>query len=167
MVRKSQKNPFVLPAPDLAHVLRLAQPEWEELRGKKMFLTGGTGFFGKWLLGAMDRANAELGLGLQVTVLSRDPAAFLRQYGEALHFPGLHFKEGHVADFSLPEDRYDYILHAASDTTAFTTEAEEAERSRAIVAGTRRMLDLAQKSGARRFLNISSGAVYGAFAAQL
>ena len=166
-MRKSQKNPFALPAPDLAHVLRLAQAEVGELRGQRLFITGGTGFFGKWLLGALVHADAELGLGLRLTVLSRDPAAFLRRHPEAAQAPGLHFERGDVADFPAGDHRCDYILHAASDTTVFTNEAEERERSRAIVAGTRQMLELAQKSGARRLLYVSSGAVYGAFAGRL
>jgi nucleoside-diphosphate-sugar epimerase len=58
--------------------------------------------------------------------------------------------------------RYDYVLHAAADTTAFTNDAQEAERTRTIIAGTERMLELAERSGARRMLFVSSGAIYGA-----
>jgi len=158
---------FHLPAGDLDHILRHAPAELEELRGRKLFVTGGTGFFGKWLLAALCRADAELGLGLRVTVLSRDPASFLRRFPATADVPALRFEQGHVADFSLPDEPYDYVLHAASDTTDITTEAREEERARAIVGGTRRVLDLARTSGARRLLHVSSGAVYGAHAAQL
>jgi nucleoside-diphosphate-sugar epimerase len=96
-------------------------------------------------------------------VLSRDPAAFVRKYPQAGERNAFGFVSGHVADFSSEDLRFDFILHAAADTTAFTTEAGERERSRTIVEGMRRMLDLAQKSGAQRILNVSSGAVYGAF----
>jgi nucleoside-diphosphate-sugar epimerase len=163
---KSQNNLFALPARDLAHILRDAATELEELRGKSLFLTGGTGFFGKWLLAALCHADAELGLGLRLTVLSRDPASFMRRHPEAAAAPSLRFEQGHVADFPLADPRHDYIIHAAADTTAFTTDAEERDRSRAIVEGTGHVLDLARKCGARRLLNISSGAVYGAFAAR-
>jgi nucleoside-diphosphate-sugar epimerase len=163
-VRKSQNHLFSLPAPDLAHILRDAATELEELRGKSVFLTGGTGFFGKWLVGALCHADAELSLGLRLTVLSRDPASFLRRHPEVANAPALRFEQGHVADFPLADHRHDYILHAAADTVA--TEAEEKERSRAIVAGTSHMLELARKSGARRLLYASSGAVYGALVGQ-
>ncbi len=163
---KSQNHLFALPADDLAHILRHAAAELEALRGKSLFLTGGTGFFGKWLLAGLCQADAELGLRLRLTVLSRDPTSFLRRHPEAADAPALRFEQGHVADFPLADHRHDYILHAAADTTAFTTDAEESERSRVIVAGTRRVLDLARKSGARRLLLVSSGAVYGIFAGQ-
>jgi dTDP-glucose 4,6-dehydratase len=163
---KSQNNPFALPGPDLAHMLRHAGAELRDLRGAHLFITGGTGFFGKWLLGALCHAHAELNLGLHLTVLSRDPAAFQKQYPLIEKIPGLNFIAGDVAQVSLSQPRFDYVLHAATDTTAFTDEAQERERSRAIVAGTRRILELTKFSGARRLLNISSGAVYGSYAAQ-
>ena len=164
-MRKSQ-NLFALPGDDLAHVLRLAAADLEALRGKSLFITGGTGFFGKWLLGALVHADAELALGLKLTVLSRDPAAFARQYPQVDEVSALTFLRGHVASFSPDPRSFDFVLHAATDTTVFTSEAEERERSRAIVEGTRCMLDLARKCGAQRLLNISSGAVYGNFTSQ-
>jgi len=161
MARKPQNNLFSLPARDLVHVLRDAATELEDLRGKSVFLTGGTGFFGKWLLAGLCQADAELGLGLRLTVLSRDPTSFLRRHPEAAGVSALRFEQGHVADFPLADHCHDYIIHAAADTTAFTTEAEERERSLAIVEGTRHVLDLARRSGTSRLLHVSSGAVYG------
>jgi dTDP-glucose 4,6-dehydratase len=166
MARKSQNNLFALSDRDLVHIIRDAAAELEGLRGKSLFLTGGTGFFGKWLLAGLCRADMELGLGLRMTALSRDPAPFLQRHPEVASVSALNFVRGHVADFPLAAHRPDYILHAAADTTAFTTEAEERERSRAIVEGARHALDLARNCGAR-LLNVSSGAVYGAAAARL
>lgn len=162
---KSQKNPFALPADDLARILRQASGNFDLLRGKSLFLTGGTGFFGKWLLGALIHANAELGLGLKLTVLSRNPTGFRQKYPELDNSSIVRFMPGHVADFALPADHFDYVIHAAADTVIVSSEAEERERSRAIVQGTRHMLELARKNGAR-FLNVSSGAVYGSLAGQ-
>lgn len=160
---KSQNHLFALPAQDLDHILQDAAKDLEELRGKRILLTGGTGFFGKWLLAGLCHADAKLRLGLRITVLSRDPAAFLRQFPQVGHIPSLSFAQGHVAELPTGDQRFDYILHAAADTTAFTAEADERERTRAIVDGTRRMIELTKKSGAQRLLNISSGAVYGIF----
>jgi nucleoside-diphosphate-sugar epimerase len=162
VARKSQKSPFALPPPDLAHVLERAGDDWGDLRGKRLLVTGGTGFFGKWLLGSLLAADAERELGLRVTVLSRDPAPFLRQFPEAA---ALQFVPGHVADFSPPPERFDYIVHAATVTSSVETPAQEEERTRAMIAGTRRVLDLARRDDAR-LLYVSSGAVYGSFTAR-
>lgn len=164
---KSQNHLFGLPDHDLAHILREAAADFEQLRGTTVFLTGGTGFFGKWLLAGLCHAEAELGLGLRLTVLSRDPAALQRKFPALEESRMLTFLRGDVASFAPNETQFDYVLHAAADTTAVTTDADERERTRTIVGGTERMLDIARQSGARRMLNVSSGAVYGVFASQL
>ena len=165
-MRQSQKPLFALPGRDLAHILVHGAGDLESLRGQRLFIAGGTGFFGKWLVGALCHADRELDLGLSLTVLSRDPSAFLQLYPEAAVVSALRFEQGQVADYAR-EGQYDFLLHAATDTTAFTTEAEEQERSRAIISGTEGMVELSRKAGVRRFLNISSGAVYGTFAGKL
>jgi nucleoside-diphosphate-sugar epimerase len=166
MARKSQNILFDLPAHDLDPILRQAVEDLETLRGKNLFLTGGTGFFGKWLLAGLHHGNVELGLGLNVTVLSRDPAVFLRQHPETAAASEFKFVQGNVADFSLADHRPDYIIHAATDTTASPTETEEERRMRSIVEGTRHVLELARKSEGARLLHTSSGAVYGAYVSQ-
>jgi nucleoside-diphosphate-sugar epimerase len=164
---QSQKFPYPLPAADLAEVVRRAEADLRELRGRNIFITGGTGFFGKWLLGTLLHASDELKLGLHVTVLSRDPARFVALHPGFGAHPALRFQAGHVAEFESDAEHYDFVLHAAADTTAITTGAQEEERSRAMIEGTRRMLALARESGARRLLYVSSGAVYGAAAGKL
>ena len=165
-MRQPQKCLFALPAADLAEIVRYAEKDLEELRGSRLFITGGTGFFGKWLVGALAYAEAEMDLNLQLTILSRDPVGFLEKYPDASRHSAIEFRQGDVVDFKYDRDRYDFVLHGATDTIAIAGPAQENERERAIVGGTRRMLDLARQSGVRRLLDISSGAVYGAAAAQ-
>jgi nucleoside-diphosphate-sugar epimerase len=166
-VRKSQNHLFGLPAAELDHILRHGAADFDLLRGRSVFITGGTGFFGKWLVSALCHADAEMGLGLRVIALSRHTELFRQRHPEVDLVHALSFAQGDVASFSLTDHRPDYVIHAATDTTAFTTEADERERSRVIIDGTRHVLDFVRQSGARRLLNLSSGAVYGALVGQL
>ncbi len=64
-----------LPTNDLEHVFVSGGQLWEALRGARLFVTGGTGFVGTWMLETLLWADARLELGVQATVLTRDPGA--------------------------------------------------------------------------------------------
>ena len=166
-MRHLQKCLFHLPERDLQEIVVGVGDDWIRLRGARIFVSGGTGFFGKWILGALAFADAELGLNLRLTILSRAPERFLEIHPKARDRAGWNWIEGDVATFSGGNERFDFVLHAATDTLGVATPAAEERRAHAIVEGTRRMLELTRSSVARRMLNVSSGAVYGAAAGQL
>jgi nucleoside-diphosphate-sugar epimerase len=140
---------------DLDHVLDHTHGLWDEFRGQRVFLTGGTGFFGCWLLESFVRANDELGLSATVVVLSRDPAAFSRKAPHLAAHPAVQFQRGEVQSFEFPKGEFAYVIHAAVDYQG------PLELFTSTVEGTRRTLEFAVKAGTRRYLFISSGAVYG------
>lgn len=145
---------------DLALIAdRCAAAVVEGLRGKHLFVTGGTGFFGCWLLEALLWLDKVHGLDLRLTVLSRDPDRFrLKVPGLAAH-PALRLAQGDVRDLSALDGPYDIVIHAATDVAA--PAAGPKEVFDAIVRGGEQALALARRSGAGRFLLTSSGAVYG------
>lgn len=128
-----------------------------ELKGKRVFLTGGTGFFGKSIL---DMVKTGALPAMELLVLSRDPEKFLAENEEFSGLPGVRFVKGDVRDFSFPAGRFEYILHAAAP--ALTGLAPGVSRS-IILGGTARVLDFARICGAEKLLFVSSGAVYGPF----
>lgn len=130
------------------------------LAGQRLFLTGGTGFFGLWLLSTL-RALHAAGQTVHCCVLSRDPAGFLARHPQFREQPWLSFVAGNVRDFELPRQPFDLLLHAATETS-MAVHAQPARMLDDIVLGTRQVIALAQQSGVKRMLLVSSGAVYGA-----
>jgi dTDP-glucose 4,6-dehydratase len=150
-----------LPSEDLEHVLSHTRDLWEEVRGQRMFITGGTGFFGVWLLETFLHANDQLGLNAQAVVLSRAPDRFAVKAPHLAEHPALAFHRGDVRDFTFPEGRFSHVIHAATESSTNLNSEAPLLMLDAIVLGTRRTLDFAAQCGARKFLFTSSGAVYG------
>jgi dTDP-glucose 4,6-dehydratase len=151
--------PQPLPTDDLAAVLSLARPSFEQLRGARIFITGGTGFFGHWLLESLLHANRELSLSARATVLTRNAEAFRAKAPHIANDPAITVLEGDVRSFGFPAEPHTHILHAATESGGQQASARELAES--ILDGTRRVLAFALATGATRLLYVSSGAVYG------
>lgn len=133
------------------------------LEGQRLFITGGTGFYGFWLLSALDLLRRK-GVSVSACVLSRDPDRFLDRQPRFRGRDWLQFCSGDVTDYAAPEGRFDLFIHAATDTGA-SAHAVPLRIFDSIVGGSRRVLEHAVRSGAQRILLASSGAVYGSFPA--
>lgn len=87
-------------AADLDSVLDQTRTMWEDVRGQRIFITGGTGFFGCWLLESFLWANSRLRLQITVTVLTRDRLAFERKCPWITDNPSVQLVDGDVTSFS-------------------------------------------------------------------
>jgi nucleoside-diphosphate-sugar epimerase len=146
---------------DLNHILEHTRELWEDLRGERIFITGGTGFFGKWILESLLWANDRLSLECRATVLSRSPDVF---QAEAPHLAGhelVSVIQGNVCTFDFPPGTFSHIIHAATHTHPRSAPPNALALYGANVRGTQHTLDFAATCHAKRFLFTSSGAVYG------
>lgn len=150
-----------LPAADLDHVLEASHGAWQALRGERVFVTGGTGFIGSWLLESLVHANDRLGAGIQATVLTRDPRAFARRMPWLGSRPELTLLRGDARDFAFPEGRFGCLVHGATDSRASVQQADPVLLVDTIVNGTQRVLEFAATAHVPHALFLSSGAVYG------
>jgi nucleoside-diphosphate-sugar epimerase len=139
--------------------LRHTQALWGPVRGQHIFITGGTGFFGSWLLESLAFCNHKLDLNLSVTVLSRNPEAFARKMPHLAVEQSIRFLCGDILDFPFPAEHFDSIIHAATPSSG--DEARRPQLPANMLAGMQRMLIFARTAGVQRFLFTSSGAVYG------
>lgn len=146
---------------DLQAIESATHTLWAEMRGQRLFLTGGTGFFGTWLVESFCHINRQLGLGSHLTVLSRDPGKFAARSPHLASDPAVSLLAGDVRDFAFPSGEFRYIIHAATEASAKQAAEAPLEMLSTILAGTQRTLEFAGRCGARKFLLTSSGAIYG------
>jgi dTDP-glucose 4,6-dehydratase len=152
-----------LPIEDLEHVYQNTQDVWESFMGKSIFVTGGTGFFGKWLLESFIYANDKLALNAKITTLTRNPDAFLMEYPfYKKHADTVRFVKGDILnyDFNLDE-KFQFIIHAATAASETLNKSNPLLMLDTITIGTRRVLDFAITQPIEGFLFVSSGAIYG------
>ena len=163
MTSQIQSNPSVPPLPleDLNLVLAETAPLWEEMRAQSLFIAGGTGFFGCWLLESFCHINRALDLQARATVLTRNPEAFRAKCPHLALEPVLTFLSSDLRDFAFPEGDFQYVIHAATETSTEPTVQAQLNLLDSITRGTERLLQFASVRGTHKFLLTSSGAVYG------
>lgn len=147
---------------DLDAMFARLEGDWPKLAGKTIFMTGGTGFIGRWMLEALADADRRLGLGVKVRIVTRDPAAFETRAPHFANDSAFDFVASDVLSLEPDGKSYDYVIHAATDASAHLNEIDPRRMFDTIVTGTRRALDFALAAKADRFCFLSSGAVYGA-----
>jgi len=129
---------------------------------KSILITGGTGFFGRWLLQVLCTLILVKQIHFDIYVLSRNPDIFLKANA---HFPFgkfIHFIRGDVSNFKLPNIKLDYLIHMAATAASETFHGEDQlQKINLLYKGTQHTLEVAIKASVNKVLFTSSGVVYG------
>ncbi len=150
-----------LPTADLVHAIDHARDAMEACRGARLLVTGASGFVGSWLLESALHVSRALSLDLQVTALVRDRARFAASLPHLATAPTLTLVEGDIRTCELPMRDITHIVHCASASSPAMVAERPDEVVDIIERGTTHMLELARQSAGVRFLQMSSGSVYG------
>lgn len=132
-----------------------------DFKGKRIFISGATGFIGKWMLESLLYLNDEFTLNMSLVLLSRNPDQFKNSYPHLAIHPIVKWVKGDVRNFEFPEGDTDIIIHGATEANAKMNVEQPLEMVDVIYMGTKRILEYAEYSKAKKFLLLSSGAVYG------
>jgi nucleoside-diphosphate-sugar epimerase len=146
---------------DLEYIFNKTTHFVNEFNGKSIFITGGTGFIGKWILEFLLYLINSKSFNFNVIVLSRNPDLFLNQYPH-FRFTNFQFIQGDIISFDYNQlPHTDIIIHAATEANAKLNHEQPLHMIDTIVEGTRKVLDYAVRVKSIKVLYLSSGAVYG------
>jgi nucleoside-diphosphate-sugar epimerase len=124
---------------DLDHIVKHAEPYLRQLDGKQIFITGATGFFGKWMTMALDRSRF-LGFDISYTSLVRRPAKAGNEWRCLIN--ELPMRKQHCP--------IDYVMHFAYDHESVVNN----------ISGMQRIIDFSKNNNVRNILFTSSQAVH-------
>ena len=124
-----------------------------------IFITGGTGFFGKWLLKTSFLIKTFLNQNYNFLILCRSPEKFKNTFLELKNFRNIKLIKGDIRNFEFPKEKVDFVIHCAMPANYENYSAEEILDIG--VNGTKRVIKFAKSQGIKRLLFISSGVVYG------
>ncbi len=128
------------------------------MRGDRILLTGGTGFFGCWLVESFCHINQAPGLGARMVVLTRNVAGFAAKCPHVVTNSAIALYSGDIRSFTFPLANLDMSFMPPTHVPNC------GRRSARYLLDNRRrngtILQFAAASAARKFLLTSSGAVY-------
>ena len=145
---------------DIADVVAGLHGAEVALAGKTLLLTGSGGFLGRWLVRTMDHLNASV-LTAPCRLIALDTVAPAAGITAGLAKPDLVTFLTH--DLSKPlalPDHVDFAVHMAGIASPAYYRAKPLETLDVSFFGTRQVLDLAKRDGAR-MLYFSSSEIYG------
>jgi nucleoside-diphosphate-sugar epimerase len=147
---------------DLSEIYGSLTKKIDLLRGKSILITGGTGFFGIWLLLFLDFANTELNLKISVEVNSRNPDKFLSTFPQFLSKSWILWNKSDIRNFVPNRANFDFVIHGATTSASETFYGTEPiEKFSVTYDGTKRLLEQLKNYTIENFLFMSSGSVYG------
>jgi UDP-glucose 4-epimerase len=125
------------------------------MNGKKVIVTGGLGFIGSHLVGALVEKN-------DVTVID-DRSTGKAENIDHLGDTGPQVIDGDVAALNLPEifDGYDYVFHLAALPSVQRSIDKPLMSNQSNATGTLKVLIAANESGVKKVIYASSSSVYG------
>ncbi len=147
---------------DIENILR-ENIDWASLASKSILVTGANGTIPAYIVYSLLFLNETKlkNQPLKVYALVRNKEKSLQKFSQFLKRADFKLIVCDVCDFVEFDEKLDTIIHAASQASPKYYGVDPVGTLKANTIGTCNMLEIARKNGAKKFLFISSGDVYG------
>lgn len=148
-------------ADDMRQILHNCLDEFSYLAGKRLLITGGSGFIGRYLVESIVVFNHENPVSpCRVLLPTRSLSGIEKK---SPHLMGLNCIEWFEWDGkAIEQEPVDFVIHAASPVEPEEYLSNAYEAMQQMVGMTHAVLSFCKKSSVSKMLYLSSGAVYGA-----
>ncbi len=148
---------------DLKYIVSRPYINWDKLAGSNIFVTGGTGLIGRYIINACLFYNHTHKNKITILTLVRNLERAKNIYHSQLKEDAEHliFIQGSVEDLPDVEYPINYIVHCASPTSSAFFANKPVETILISVKGTMNILNLAAKKKISSMIYLSSMEVYG------
>jgi UDP-glucuronate decarboxylase len=132
----------------------------DEFAGKKILLTGGRGFLGRYFMSVFNQLNETFNKSNPSKLIVLDNLISSGVEGEKIpSFKNIEYIKHNVIEPFHYKEKFDFIIHAAGIASPFYYRAHPLETLDVAINGTRNMLDLANKDKAK-IVFFSSSEIY-------
>lgn len=146
---------------DIGEIVSPMQELARTFSGKRVLLTGGCGFLGRYFVGVFAYLNEHvLDSSCEVTVLDNFITASRGSWETDSALKSFRFVEHDVTKPFAAVDSTDYVISLAGIASPYYYRKHPLETVDVSIKGTRNMLDLAKEHGARLML-VSTSEIYG------
>jgi len=146
---------------DIEDIVKRCENIWLLLSNSTIYITGGTGFIGTWILESLYSANITYNLNIKAVILTRNINTFREKAPHLVDYTNFTFEVGDIRYFKSKAVGCDYIIHAATDASAELNEKNPKLMYETILEGTKNILEFAVDMKIKKILFLSSGAIYG------
>lgn len=145
---------------DVEQIATTALP-WEQLKDKTLLITGANGFISYYLVAALMLRNDLYQDNIRVIGIVRNKEKAEKKFGDLAKRSDIRLLVQDICDSVQIEDSIDYVIHAASQASAYYFENDPVGTIDANLTGTSNVLKLAKEKKALSTLFLSSLKVYG------
>lgn len=131
------------------------------LKGKTVLITGGTGFFGIWLLTCLVNIKEKIGGDLELITISRNPENFISKIQDKKIIENVEIIRGDIKAVKLINKNITHLVHMATTNAAETFGGhDQLDKIDLLYEGTKNILN---QCGTKleKVLFTSSGVAYG------
>lgn len=136
--------------------------DWEKLNNGTVLITGANGFIAFYIVNALLIRNDLFKSNIKVIGIVRNIERAKKRFGDILERDDIKIVEQDVCEKINIQENADYVIHAASQASAWHFENDPVGTINANLVGTVNVLDYARSCNSKSVLFVSSLKVYGA-----